>query len=102
VTITGFTVRGAIGEGILAAGSVKKGPIRDITIYGNTVLDVTTHTRVPGQDREPARRTLAGQFAELRFDGDCARSCGEGYAIWQIQRGLEAANLRSINSGIAE
>jgi hypothetical protein len=68
VTITGFTVSGAIGEGILATGSLTEGLIRDITISGNTVVD---------NDRSGIPPSAASPYPQCRESGEVPGDCGE-------------------------
>jgi len=100
VTVDGFTVRGATGEGILAqgtpnpslvppgspAGSITGVPLADVTI---------THNIVQGNDQGPP----TSPYAECKPAGEVPGDCGEGIHLMSVANSTVSGNYVTGNSG---
>jgi parallel beta-helix repeat protein len=100
VTVEGFAVRGATGEGILAvgtntpslvpagapAGTTTGVPIRDVTI---------THNIVQGNDQG----TPASAYVECQASGGEPGDCGEGIHLMSVADSTVSKNYVTGNSG---
>jgi parallel beta-helix repeat protein len=100
VSVDGFTVRGAIGEGILAvgtadpslvpagspAGSITGVPISDVTISDNIVQ---------GNDQGPP----TSSYAECQASGEIPGDCGEGIHLMSVADSTVSHNYVTGNSG---
>ena len=100
VTVDGFTVRGAIGEGILAAGTpdpslVPPGaPAGSIT--GVPITDVTiSHDIVQGNDQGPA----TSAYMECQAAGNIPGDCGEGIHLMSVADSTVSHDYVTGNSG---
>ncbi len=87
VQVRGFTVRNALGEGILAAGVT--GTIRDITIEHNTVVHNDLGGGVPP----------ASSYFECQAEGQVPGDCGEGVHFLTVANSLIRGNFIAGNSG---
>jgi parallel beta-helix repeat protein len=87
VEINGFTVKGAIGEGILATGS-PVGSISDVTITGN---------RVNGNDTGGSDPHTV--YPQCQASGGVPGDCGEGVHLMGVARSTVAGNTITANSG---
>ncbi len=90
VEIDGFTVENAIGEGILATGSLVGGSINDITITNNQVLDNNTGG-IPPSPTSP--------YPECAATGQVPGDCGEGIHLMGVDNSQVADNYVSGNEG---
>jgi nitrous oxidase accessory protein NosD len=90
VTVAGFTVKGAIGEGILVTGSLKKGPIHDVTIEQN---------RVVGNDTGGIPPTTSSAYPQCVEVGQIPGDCGEGIHLMGVDHSKVARNFIAHNSG---
>ncbi len=90
VTVAGFTVKGAIGEGILATGSLKKGPIHDVTIEQD---------RVVGNDTGGIPPTTSSPYPQCVEVGQIPGDCGEGIHLMGVDHSKVARNFIAHNSG---
>jgi nitrous oxidase accessory protein NosD len=100
VTVDGFTVRGATGEGILAAGTpdpslVPPGaPAGAIT--GVPITNVTiSHDIVQGNDRGPA----TSAYMECQAAGNIPGDCGEGIHLMSVADSTVSHDYVTGNSG---
>ena len=87
VRIQGFTVRNALGEGILAAGV--RGTISDITIKHNAVVHNDLGGGVPP----------ASAYFECQAQGPVPGDCGEGVHFIGVADSEVNGNLIAHNSG---
>jgi Periplasmic copper-binding protein (NosD) len=90
VAVMGFTVTGAIGEGILATGSLAGGSIGDILIEGNRVVGNDTGG-IPPSTISPYPQCV--EFAQIPGD------CGEGIHLMGVFDSAVSHNLVKGNSG---
>jgi parallel beta-helix repeat protein len=90
VQVSGFTVTGAIGEGILATGSVEKGSISDLVIRDNRVIGNDTGGIPPGSNASYPQCAAAGGIP-----GDC----GEGIHLMGAADSVVSGNYVSGNTG---
>ena len=100
VSVDGFTIRGATGEGILAmgtanpslvphgspAGSITGVPISDLAI---------THNIIQGNDRG----TPTSSYAECKPAGQVPGDCGEGIHLMSVAESTVSGNYVTANSG---
>jgi hypothetical protein len=87
VRVRGFTVRNALGEGILAAGV--KGTIRDVAIEHNAVLHNDLGGGVPP----------ASPYFECQPSGPIPGDCGEGVHFIAVAFSSVSGNHIARNSG---
>ncbi|HEY4464709.1 MAG TPA: right-handed parallel beta-helix repeat-containing protein [Streptosporangiaceae bacterium] len=87
VGISGFTVRNALGEGILAAGV--NGTIHDISIRGNVVVNNDLGGGVPPKS----------SYFECAASGQVPGDCGEGVHFLSVAWSTISGNYVSGNSG---
>jgi parallel beta-helix repeat protein len=88
VTMSGFTVTGAIGEGIFVSGSVEKGPISDVVI---------SHNRVVGNDTGGIPpHTNAALYPQCVGNPS---DCGEGIHLQGVTDSRVTRNYISQNTG---
>jgi len=87
VEITGFTVTGAMGEGILATGNTT-GSIHDVRIIGNTV----TGNDLGGNDPNTP-------YPQCQADGGIPGDCGEGVHLMAVAHSQVSGNTVKGNSG---
>ena len=87
VRIQGFTVRNALGEGILAAGV--QGTISDITIKHNVVVHNDLGGGVPP----------ASAYFECQAQGQVPGDCGEGVHFLSVADSAVNGNFIAGNSG---
>jgi hypothetical protein len=88
VQISGFTVTGAVGEGILAVGIA--GPTSDITITGN---------RVTGNDTGGQPGGSPDGYVECEPNGPVPGDCGEGIHLLSVADSVVSHNYDSQNTG---
>ncbi len=87
VSFSGFKVRDALGEGVLAAGV--RGTIRDVSIQHNAVLHNDLGGGVPP----------ASAYFECQAQGPEPGDCGEGVHLLAVAHSRIRGNLISRNSG---
>lgn len=90
VKVQGLTVTGAIGEGILATGSLKGGSISHVVIRRNRVLGNDTGGIPPAAHSPYPQCAAAGQVP-----GDC----GEGIHLMGVAHSIVSHNFVMGNSG---
>jgi nitrous oxidase accessory protein NosD len=90
VKVQGLTVTGAIGEGILATGSLSGGSIRDVVIQGN---------RVVGNDAGGIPPTTSSPYPQCVEVGQIPGDCGEGIHLMGAFDSTVRDNFISGNSG---
>jgi hypothetical protein len=90
VEISGFTVTGAVGEGILALGSPPGGSISHVTI---------THNRVVGNDTGGIPGGSPGGYFECEAQGGVPGDCGEGIHLMGVADAVVSHNYSSANTG---
>jgi hypothetical protein len=90
VTVEGLKVTGAIGEGILATGSLSGGSIRDVVIQGN---------RVVGNDTGGIPPTTSSPYPQCVEVGEVPGDCGEGIHLMGAFNSTVSHNFISGNSG---
>jgi hypothetical protein len=90
VEIRGFTVTGAVGEGILALGSPTAGSISHVTIDYNRVVGNDTGGIPPG--------TPDG-YVECEAAGGIPGDCGEGIHLLSVAHSVVSHNYSSGNTG---
>jgi parallel beta-helix repeat protein len=91
VTVEGFTVRGAIGEGILVVGR-PGAPVTHVTIRGNLV---------EGNDQgNPTGAPISrSPYRECNATGHVPGDCGEGIHLMTAARSVVVGNVVVDNSG---
>ena len=89
VQIQGFTVTGAVGEGILAIGS-PTGSISHVTI---------THNRVVGNDTGGIPPGTADGYVQCQAVGGIPGDCGEGIHLLSVADSVVSNNYDSGNTG---
>lgn len=87
VSFSGFTVRDALGEGVLAAGV--RGTIRDVSIRRNAVVHNDLGGGVPP----------VSAYFECQAQGPEPGDCGEGVHLLAVAHSRIRGNLISRNSG---
>jgi nitrous oxidase accessory protein NosD len=90
VTLAGFTVKGAVGEGILATGSLRGGSIHDVTIVRN---------RVVGNDTGGIPPTTSSPYPQCVEVGQVPGDCGEGIHLMGVDHAKVARNFVARNTG---
>lgn len=90
VTVEGLTVTGAIGEGILATGSLEHGSIRDVVIQRN---------RVVGNDTGGKPATPNSTYPQCAPQGGVPGDCGEGIHLMGVAHSVVGGNFDSGNTG---
>ncbi|MEA2196248.1 MAG: hypothetical protein QOJ25_299 [Solirubrobacteraceae bacterium] len=90
VTVQGFKVTGAIGEGILATGSVPGGSISKVTIKSNTVT---------GNDTGGIPPNTTSPYPQCVEQGQIPGDCGEGIHLMGVAKSVVSHNFVSGNSG---
>jgi Periplasmic copper-binding protein (NosD) len=90
VEVEGFTVQGAIGEGILATGSLRGGPISEVTIEENRVVGNNTGG-IPPSSTSP--------YPECAAQGQIPGDCGEGIHLMGVGDSSVRDNYVSGNEG---
>ena len=90
VTVAGFTVNGAIGEGILATGSLRGGSIHDVTVEQN---------RVVGNDTGGIPPTTNSPYPQCVEVGQIPGDCGEGIHLMGVDHSKVAHNFIAHNTG---
>ena len=100
VTVSGFTVRGATGEGILAVGANTPSLVPSGAPAGSTtgvpISDVTiTHDIVQGNDLG----TPSSSYFECQANGGEPGDCGEGIHLMSVASSTVSWNYVTGNSG---
>ena len=90
MSISGFTVQGAIGEGILATGSLAGGSIDHVTIRDNRVVGNNTGG-IPPMPNSPYPQ--CSEFGEIPGD------CGEGIHLMGVADSEVSNNFVNANEG---
>jgi nitrous oxidase accessory protein NosD len=90
VSVAGFTVKGAVGEGILATGSLQGGSIHDVTIE---------HNRVVGNDTGGIPPTTTSPYPQCVEVGQVPGDCGEGIHLMGVDHSSVSRNFVASNSG---
>ena len=90
VAVMGLKVTGAIGEGILATGSLAGGSIDHVLIQGN---------RVVGNDIGGIPPTDTSPYPQCVESGQIPGDCGEGIHLMGVSHSVVSHNLVSGNSG---
>ena len=90
VTVEGLRVTGAIGEGILATGSLHGGSIEHVVIRGN---------RVVGNDLGGITPTTESPYPQCVEQGQVPGDCGEGIHLMGVYDSVVGHNRVSGNSG---
>jgi hypothetical protein len=90
VAVEGLTVTGAIGEGILATGSLAGHSIGHVLVEGNRVL---------GNDVGGIPPTTASPYPQCVEFGEVPGDCGEGIHLMGVERSVVSHNLVKGNSG---
>jgi nitrous oxidase accessory protein NosD len=91
VEVTGFTVQGAIGEGILATGSLKGGSISHVVIRDNQVTGNDTDHKEPPAGGSP--------YPQCNPVGEIPGDCGEGIHLMGAFDSQVSDNYISGNTG---
>ena len=91
VTVEGFTVEGAVGEGILVVGKPGQ-PVTNVTVTGNVVK---------GNDLgNPTGATITtSPYRECNASGPVPGDCGEGIHLMVVADSTVSNNLVEGNSG---
>jgi parallel beta-helix repeat protein len=100
VTVEGFAVRGATGEGILAMGAIDPALVPAGAPAGSTtgipITDVTImHDIVQGNDRG----TPSSSYTECQASGGEPGDCGEGIHLMSVADSKVSKNYVTGNSG---
>jgi nitrous oxidase accessory protein NosD len=100
VTVEGFAVRGATGEGILAMGAINPALVPAGAPAGSTtgvpISDVTImHDVVQGNDRG----TPSSSYTECQASGGEPGDCGEGIHLMSVADSKVSRNYVTGNSG---
>jgi nitrous oxidase accessory protein NosD len=90
VAVIGFTVTGALGEGILATGSLQGGSIDHVLIRGN---------RVFGNDLGGIPPTKDSPYPQCVEQGEVPGDCGEGIHLMGVYDSVVSHNRITGNSG---
>ena len=88
--ISGFTVTGAVGEGILAVTFPGASPVSHVTITGNRVVGNDTGG-IPGGSPDG--------YAECGVQGQVPGDCGEGIHLIGVADSVVSHNYSSGNTG---
>jgi len=90
VAVEGLTVTGALGEGILATGSLAGHSIGDVLIEGNRVI---------GNDLGGIPPTTSSPYPQCVAVGQVPGDCGEGIHLMGVYDSVVSHNLVKGNSG---
>jgi hypothetical protein len=90
VSISGFTVQNAVGEGILATGSLIGGSISNVSITDNRVLNNNTGGIPP---------TPNAPYPQCSAFGQAPGDCGEGIHLMAVTKSEVGDNYVSGNEG---
>jgi parallel beta-helix repeat protein len=90
VDVEGFTVRGAIGEGILASGTRAGGSISDVSVKDNRVVNNNTGG-IPPNPHSP--------YPQCQAFGQIPGDCGEGIHLMGVAHSVVDGNFVSGNEG---
>jgi parallel beta-helix repeat protein len=90
VSVEGFKVTGAIGEGILATGTLKGGSITDVSIKDNWVAG-NNLGGIPPSPTSP--------YPQCAANGQIPGDCGEGIHLMGVAHSVVAGNHVSGNEG---
>ena len=90
VQVSGLTVTGAIGEGILATGSLQGGSISNVVIRDN---------HVTGNDLGGIPPTTSSPYPQCAEVGQVPGDCGEGIHLMGAYDSVVTDNLINGNSG---
>ncbi len=90
VSVQGFTVENAIGEGILATGTLRGGSITDVSIEDNRVVNNNTGGIPP---------TATSPYPQCSAQGQIPGDCGEGIHLMGVTRSEVEGNHVSGNEG---
>lgn len=90
VAVLGLTVTGAVGEGILATGSLQGRSINHVLIEGNRVI---------GNDVGGIPPTTSSPYPQCVEFGQIPGDCGEGIHLMGVERSVVSHNLVKSNSG---
>ncbi len=88
--VEGFTVQNAIGEGILATGSLAGGSISDVKVLRNKVVGNNTGGIPP---------TPSSPYPQCSAFGEVPGDCGEGIHLMGVGSSVVAGNYVSGNEG---
>jgi parallel beta-helix repeat protein len=102
VTVTGFTVENATGEGILAQQpNPVKGPLVGGTqLYTGVPITHVTITRNTVQNNDQGGLTPATtSYAECQASGNIPGDCGEGIHLWSVANSSVLLNTVNGNAG---
>jgi nitrous oxidase accessory protein NosD len=90
VTVTGLTVTGAIGEGILVTGSLTGHSIGHVVIRGNRVI---------GNDKDGKPSKPHSPYPPCKPHGEIPGDCGEGIHLMGVYDSVVSHNRVEGNSG---
>jgi hypothetical protein len=90
VTVAGLTVKAAVGEGILATGSLQGGSIHDVTIE---------HNRVVGNNTGGIPPSTTSPYPQCVEVGQIPGDCGEGVHLMGVDHSKVTHNFIAHNSG---
>jgi Periplasmic copper-binding protein (NosD) len=90
VEVDGFTVEDAVGEGILATGSLAHGPIHDVSIGDNRVIGNNTGG-IPPSPNSP--------YPQCAANGQIPGDCGEGIHLMGVYDSTVSGNYVKGNEG---
>jgi nitrous oxidase accessory protein NosD len=90
VTVQKLKVTGAIGEGILATGSLEHGSISDVVIRNNRVVDNDNGGKAP---------STTSPYPQCASQGGVPGDCGEGIHLMGVAHSLVRGNFDSNNTG---
>jgi hypothetical protein len=90
VTVQKLTVTGAIGEGILATGSLEHGSIAHVVIQNNRVVDNDNGGKAP---------STTSPYPQCASQGGIPGDCGEGIHLMGVANSLVKGNFDSNNTG---
>jgi nitrous oxidase accessory protein NosD len=90
VQVSGFTVQGAIGEGILATGSLEGGAISDVVVRDNRVI---------GDDTGGIPAGTSSPYPQCNSVGEVPGDCGEGIHLMGAYDSQVSDNYVSGNTG---
>jgi len=89
-SISGFTVQGAVGEGILATGSLTGGSIDHVTIRDNRVVGNNTGGIPP---------VASSPYPQCSAFGEVPGDCGEGIHLMGVSDSEVGGNFVNANEG---
>jgi hypothetical protein len=90
VTVQSLKVTGAIGEGILATGSIPGGSISNVAIKSDTIVGNNTGGIPP---------TTSSPYPQCVEQGQVPGDCGEGIHLMGVAHSVVSHNFVSGNSG---